>query len=141
MIKDVIMRWGQDWDAHPGCLEVGFREVGNCVGAGRQLRASHGRLVSYVAGSTPGHGAADKRSRRTFLAENRSSTALVGCSWTIGSALAAAATVGAVAQYWLSWMLERSARFAARKPDWISDAARGPRRSECPPRSSRRCAG
>jgi len=22
MIKDVIMRWGQDWGAHPGCPEV-----------------------------------------------------------------------------------------------------------------------
>jgi hypothetical protein len=24
---DVIMRWGQDWGAHPGCPEVGFWEV------------------------------------------------------------------------------------------------------------------
>src|SRR5579864_2659921 len=34
--------------------EVGFREVGNCAGAGHRMRAGHGRLVSYVAGSTPG---------------------------------------------------------------------------------------
>src|SRR5216683_2617324 len=27
MIKDVIMRWGQDWGAHPGCPEVGFEEI------------------------------------------------------------------------------------------------------------------
>jgi hypothetical protein len=44
----------------PDCPEVAFREVGNCVGAGRRPRASHGRLVSYVAGARLG-----RRSRYT----------------------------------------------------------------------------
>jgi hypothetical protein len=26
-IEDVIMRWGQDWGAHPGCPEVGIWEI------------------------------------------------------------------------------------------------------------------
>ena len=62
-------------------------------------------------------GAADTRSRRIFIAENHSSTALVGCSWTFDSALAGAATVDGVAQHWLSWMLERSAHLVAGNPD------------------------
>src|SRR5260370_6261538 len=73
-------------------------------------------------------GAADTRSRRIFIAENRSSTALIGCLRTVDSALAATATVGAVAQHWLSWMLERSSHLVAEKPDWICGSARGPRR-------------
>jgi hypothetical protein len=27
MINDVVMRWGQDWGAHPGCPEVGLEEI------------------------------------------------------------------------------------------------------------------
>src|SRR6266851_5823465 len=95
-----------------------------------------GRLGSYVAGSTPWPEAADTRSRRAFIAENHSSTALLGCLWAVGSALAATATTGAVAQHWLSWMSERSARLVAGKPDWAWGSARGPRRSEYPPKSS-----
>src|SRR5258708_6241372 len=86
-------------------------------------------------------GAAEKRSRRIVIAENRSSTALVGCLRTVGSALAATATTGAVDQHWLSWVLERSAHLVAGNPDWASVFARGPRRSEYPPKSSPRCAG
>src|ERR1700720_4493326 len=79
-------------------------------------------------------GAADTRSRRIFIAENHSSTALVGCSWTFDSALAGAAIVDGVAQHWLSWMLERSAHLVAGKPDWSWVSARGPRRWEYPPK-------
>src|ERR1700691_4582194 len=70
-----------------------------------------------------------------------SSTALVGCLRTVGSALAAIAIVGEVAPHWVSWMSERPALVVAGKPDWTWVSARGPRRSEYPPKSSPRCAG
>jgi hypothetical protein len=60
------------------------------------------------------------------MAENHSSTALIGCSWTFDSALAGAAIVDTVAQHWLSWMLERSSHLVAEKPDWSWVSARGP---------------
>src|SRR3984957_14170233 len=98
------------------------------------------RLVSYAAWSTPGQ-AQPIHLPRILIAENHSSTALVGCSWTFDSALAGAAIVDGVAQHWLSWMLERSAHLVAGKPDWSWVSARGPRRWEYPPKSSPRCAG
>src|ERR1019366_8938211 len=119
--------------------EVGFREVGNCVGAGRRLRARARPTRELRCGEHAWAGAADTRSRRIFIAENHSSTALVGCSRTVGSALAATAIVGAVAQHWRSWMLECSAHLVADKPDWSWGSARGPHRSECPPKLSPRC--
>jgi hypothetical protein len=99
------------------CPEVGFREVGNCVGAWRRLRARSRSTREVRCGKHAWAGAADTRSRRIFIAENHSSTALVGCSWTFDSALAGAAIVDGVAQHWLSWMLERSAHLVAGNPD------------------------
>jgi len=55
---------------------------------------TRGRRVTYVAGSTPG--------RRSLHTLEPPSTALIGCLRTVGSALAATATVGAVAQHWPS---------------------------------------
>src|SRR5271168_635179 len=120
-----------DFDAGPKSASEKF-EVALAVATDRGR--THGRLVSYVAGGTPWAGAADTLS-------NHSSTALVGCLRTVGSALAATATVGAVAQHWRSWMVERSARLVAGKPDWTWVSARGSHRSEYPPKSSPRCAG
>src|SRR5271163_1670940 len=97
-----------DFDAGPKSASEKF-EVALAVATDRGR--THGRLVSYVAGSTPWAGAADTLS-------NHSSTALAGCLQTVGSALAATAIVGAVAQRWRSWMLERSSDLVAEKPDW-----------------------
>ncbi len=97
--------------------EVGFWEVGNCVGAGRPTAGESRSTGELRCGEHAWAGAADTRSRRIFIAENHSSTALVGCSWTFDSALAGAAIVDGVAQHWLSWMLERSAHLVAGNPD------------------------
>ena len=108
--------------------EVGFREVGNCVLA---LGAEWGRVTAtreLRCGKHAWAGAADPRSRRIFIAENLSSTAPVGRLRTIGLALAATATIGAVAQHCRSWMSELFAHLVAEKPDWSWVSAQGPRK-------------
>src|SRR5882724_2443245 len=69
MIKDVIMRWGQDWGAHPGGPEVGFWEVINMLARG--LHPSDGQGLSRRRGGR-------------YRVVDRESSGTIDIVWVIG---------------------------------------------------------
>jgi hypothetical protein len=102
-----------DFDAGPKSASESWKLRWRCSPTAGESRSTR----ELCCGEHASAGAADTRSRRIFIAENDSSTALVGCLWTFDSALAGAAIVDGVDQHWPSWKLERSAHLVAGNSD------------------------